>query len=153
RMGELLARHNPEYSRESGEMDWRGFEWYVFRRRVQSAQAISTLLLNDVVWDLEATPDGRTVAAVILDHAIDRVQVTLWEAATGREPRTFHGPQEGRPGTITPPVAISPDGRFFATGGHFDAFGHEGWFVNLWDSATGEILKSFGGGPDGHTKE
>src|SRR5262249_10047637 len=108
---------------------------------------------NDAAWDMEPTPDGRTVAAAIFDHANDKVQVTLWDAATGWTPRTFHGPQEGRPGTITAPVALSPDGRFFATGGHFDVVGREGWFVNIWDSATGKILKSLGGDPDGHTKE
>jgi WD40 repeat protein len=148
RMGLLLRRHI-----RPGKTDWRGFEWYVFWRRYQEAQPFRTLRLNDVVWDMEATPDGQTVAAAIFDHANDKVQVTVWDAATGWKPRTFHGPQAGRPGTITAPVALSPDGRFFATGGHFDVVGREGWFVNIWDSATGKILKSLGGGPDGHTEE
>ena len=60
RMGELLGRHIPE----RGQTDWRGFEWYVFRRRFQRAQPIRTLPLSDTVWDLAATPNGQTVAVL-----------------------------------------------------------------------------------------
>ena len=99
RMGELLDRHIPR----AGQTDWRGFEWYVFWRRYQGARPIRTLPLSDVVWDLAATPNGQTVAVLVNDHANNKVQVILWDAATGREPRVFEGPPgkfDGRRGPV-----------------------------------------------------
>ena len=99
-MGKLLRRHIPE----PGQTDWRGFEWHVFRRLSEKAgNPIRTLPLRGAVWDLAATPDGQTVAALIFDHEKDRAQVTLWDAATGWVPRTFDGPHGGREGTSSGP--------------------------------------------------
>src|SRR3954447_9880619 len=84
-MGELLRRHIPR----TGKTDWRGFEWYVFWRRYQSAQPIRTLPVRDVVGSLTATPNGQTVAIWVDDQLNDKVQILLWDAVAGGEPRTF----------------------------------------------------------------
>ena len=144
RMGELLGRHIPR----PGQTDWRGFEWHVFWRRYQRARPIRTLPLNDVVWDLAATPNGQTVAVLVYDHANDKVQVILWDAATGREPRTFDGPPGNvrrRRGPLPGRTSSSPRGASSMQSGR------EGAFVNIWDAATGELLRSLGG-PDGHRR-
>ena len=39
-------------------------------------------------------------------------------------------------------LALSPDGRVFATRSRFDQEGREGPFINLWDAATGELRPS-----------
>jgi hypothetical protein len=141
RMGELLGRHKPT---RPGQTDWRGFEWPVFQRLYEKAgnPVIRTLRLRGAAWDLAATPDGQTVAALIFDHEKDRAQVTLWDAATGWVPRTFEGPQGGREGTFTRSLALSPDGRVFATRSQFDQEGREGPVINLRDAATRELRKS-----------
>ena len=142
RMGELLGRHIPE----PGQTDWRGFEWYVFWRRYQRARPIRTLPLSDVVWDLAATPNGQTVAVLVYDHANDKVQVILWDAATGWEPRTFDrtaGDVRRAPWPSPRTDVSSPRGASSTRRGR------EGSFVNIWDAATGELRRSLGG-PDGH---
>src|SRR5262249_27255058 len=64
RMGELLDRHRPAPGRPGG----RGFEWHVFRRRLQGTRPSRELPMQGGVWDFAATPDGQTVAAWIRDH-------------------------------------------------------------------------------------
>src|SRR5262249_8174853 len=133
-MEKLLRRHIPE----PDQTDWRGFEWHVFQRLSEKAgnPAIRTLPLRGAFWDLAATPDGQTVAALIFDPEKDRAQVTLWDAATGWVPRTFDGPHGGPEGTFIRSLALSPDGRVFATRSRFDQEGREGPVINLWDAAT-----------------
>jgi WD40 repeat protein len=148
RLGELLDRHRPL----PGRTDWRGFEWHVFWRRHQQARPNRSLPLRGAVSDLAATPDGQTVAAWIRDHETSRAQVTLWDAATGWVPRTFRGPQGGREGWFILSLALSPDGRVFATRSRFDRAGREGSFINLWDTATGEVRQSLKN-PEEHTAD
>jgi WD40 repeat protein len=148
RMGELLDRHRPS----SGQTDWRGFEWYVFWRRLQGARPSRTLPMQGAVWDLATAPGGQTVAAYIVDHETGRARITLWDAATGWVPRTFDGPQGGRDGTFILSLALSPDGRVFATRSRFDQAGREGSFINLWDAATGEVRQSLKN-PEEHTAD
>ena len=81
------------------------------------------------------------MAALSFDQEKDRAQVTLWDAATGWVPRTFDGPQGGREGTFIRSLALSPDGRVFATRSRFDQEGREGPFINLRDAATGEMWR------------
>jgi WD40 repeat protein len=137
RAGQLLRRHKPE----SGQRDWRGFEWAVFWRDYQRAQPIRTFPVNDTVWHLAAAPNGQTVAALVYVHAPnaadERVEVTLWDAARGWEPRTFAGP----PGTFEWAVALSPDGNTFATGSAVDAQGGRRHLVTIYDAATGKPLR------------
>jgi eukaryotic-like serine/threonine-protein kinase len=144
RMGKLLRRHIPL----AGKTDWRGFEWDVFWRRYRGAQPIRTLPLDDAPWDMAATPSGQTVAILVFDHANKKVQVILWDAATGREPRVFEGPR----GKFAGAVALSPNGQVFATGSQFDGRGRERGCVNIWDAATGELQQSLGG-PNGLDKD
>jgi WD40 repeat protein len=142
RMGDLLLRHIPEH----GQTDWRGFEWDVFMHRHQHAQPIRTLPVGATVWNLAATPEGQTLAALVFVHAPnpadERSEVTLWDAATDWKPRTFSKP----PGTFWMGVALSPDGRRFATGSAVSRKGHEA-FVTIWDAATGKQLQR---GPEDH---
>ena len=135
-MDKLLRRHIPD----PDQTDWRGFEWHVFRRLSEKAgdPVLQTLPLRGAVWDLAATPDGQTVAALFFDPEEGRAQVTLWDAATGWVPRTFDGPHGGRGGTFIRSLALSPDGRVFATRSRFDHEGREGPFIDLRDAATGE---------------
>jgi len=74
------------------------------------------------------SPDGRQVLS--LDGAI----VKLWDAATGREIRTFVAG--------TGPAAFSPDGRSVVS--------LDGATVKLWDVATGREIRTF---VAGHTDD
>jgi WD40 repeat protein/Flp pilus assembly protein TadD len=79
---------------------------------------------------LAYSPDGGHLAAAVYD---DDQDVFIYEAATGREIRSFakhNGSIEG--------VAYSPDGRRLATCGN-DAT------VKIWDETTGELLKTLRG--------
>src|SRR5262249_15166896 len=122
RMGELLRRHIPD----AGQRDWRGFEWDVFRRNHQRAQPIRTFPVSDTAWSLAATPNGQTIAALVYVHAPEpadeRSEVIVWEAVTDWKPRTFKRP----PGTYFGHIALSPDGRLFATGSDTDEQGRKG---------------------------
>ena len=92
-------------------------------RIYQRARPIRTFPVSDTAWLLAATPNGRTLAALVYVHAPDpadeRVEMTLWDAATDWKPRTFQGP----PGTFGNAIALSPDGSVFATGSEVDAQG------------------------------
>ena len=133
-MGELLRRHVPK----PGRTDWRGFEWKVFARQHERAQPLRTLPVSDVTWDLAATPNGQTVAALVYVHtpdpADDRSEVTLWDAATDWKPRTF----KRAPRMFVWAIALSPDGSAFATGSEVDAQGGKRYLVTIWDAATGK---------------
>src|SRR5438132_401423 len=70
------------------------------------------------------SPDGKFLAAGSEDAA-----VRLWEVATGKEVRQFHGPK-----TVPFSVAFSPNGKVLvATGG-------ENRSIWLWDVDTGKPL-------------
>jgi WD40 repeat protein/serine/threonine protein kinase len=144
RMEKLLSRHIPT---EAGQDDWRGFEWYVFWRDLQRARPISTFRVNDTAWLSAATPDGRTLATLVYVHAPnpadERVDITLWDSATDWKPRTF----QGTPETFGNAIALSPDGRFFATGRFFDRGQAKPHLITLWDAETGTPTRS---GPEGH---
>jgi WD40 repeat protein len=139
-MGELLGRHIPD---RPGQTDWRGFEWHVFQTLHEKAGnlVLRTLPLRGAVWDLAATPHGRTVAALIFDQEKDRAQVTLWDAATGWVPRTFDGPHGARERTFISSLALSPDGRVFATRSRSDPEGRQGAVIDLRDAATGGLRR------------
>ena len=75
--------------------------------------------------------------------ADERIEVTLWDAATGWKPRTFKGPPE----TFGSAIALSPDGRVFATGSEVNTAGRKQFAITLWDATTGEPRRR---GPVGH---
>jgi WD40 repeat protein/serine/threonine protein kinase len=142
-MGDLLHRHIPE----PGKTDWRGFEWKVFARQYERAQPLRTLPVNDVIWDLAATPNGQTVAAMVYVHAADpaddRSEVTLWDAATDWKPRIFNR----APRTFVWAIALSPDGSAFATGSEVESQGGKRYLVSIWNAATGKPRPN---GPNEH---
>ena len=72
------------------------------------------------------------------DRADERIDITIWDAATDWKPRTF--PQT--PETFGNAIALSPDGRVFATGSELDAKGGRPQLITLWDAATGKPLRS-----------
>jgi WD40 repeat protein len=143
RMGDLLGRHIPK----PGQPDWRGFEWYVFWRNHQRVQPFRTFRVSDTAWQFAATPNGRTLAVLVYVHALDpaddRIDVTLWDAATDWEPRTFRGAPE----TFGIAITLSPDGSVFATGSELEAKGGKPQVISIWDAATGKPLRR---GPVGH---
>ena len=61
------------------------------------------------------------------------------------------GPTRDHQGPSAGDIALSPDGRVFATRSQFDAQGREGSFINLWDATTGvrQSLKN----PEGLTAD
>lgn len=78
-----------------------------------------------------ATPDGRAVATVA-----DDMVCRIWDAGTGRLIHELRGHEEQTPHHFSSMLfacAISPDGRFIATG---DKVGH----VNVWAIDTGDRL-------------
>jgi WD40 repeat protein/serine/threonine protein kinase len=143
RMEKLLHRHIPE----PGQPDWRGFEWYVFSRNHQRAQPIRTFRLSDTAWLIAANPNGRTMAVLVYVHAPDpadeRIEVTLWDAATDWKPRTY----PGSPETFGNAITLSPNGSVFATGCELVAKDGIPQLISIWDAATGKKLRS---GPAGY---
>jgi serine/threonine protein kinase len=142
RMGDLLRRHVPE----PGQTDWRGFEWDVFWRHYQRARPLRTFPVSDTAWICAATPNGQTLAVLVYVHAPDpadeRVEITLWDAATGREPRTFRRTPE----VFGNAIALSPDGSTFATGFFGDVKEGQTHLITLWDAVTGTPIRR---GPQG----
>jgi WD40 repeat protein/uncharacterized caspase-like protein len=85
---------------------------------------------RNIISSVAFSPDGRLVAAGSAD------MVKVWEAATGREVRSFVGAHGD--------VAFSPDGRTVATG----SGGFQGRTVTLWDVASGREVRTLGGNTD-----
>lgn len=77
------------------------------------------------------SPDGRTVVSGSSDKTLK-----LWDAASGREVRTFIGHSN-----YVTSVAFAPDGRTIVSGG-FDGT------LKLWDVPTGRELRTFTGNSD-----
>jgi len=77
------------------------------------------------------SPDGRLVLSASADQTFK-----LWEAASGREIRTF----QGHVGQVSA-VAFSPDGQYALSGGQDKT-------LKLWDLATGRELRTFRGHTD-----
>jgi WD40 repeat protein len=80
------------------------------------------------IRNLAASPDGSFVVSVA-----DDMQAHVWSVADGQRIRTLDDHQPQTPHhypSMLYAVAISPDGRFIATG---DKIGH----VAIWEAATG----------------
>jgi WD40 repeat protein/tRNA A-37 threonylcarbamoyl transferase component Bud32 len=84
--------------------------------------------------------DGRLLATATFGVVATGTQqprrigeLTVWDAVTGREVRTFGGPAGA-----AHHIALSPDGKLLASAG-------EGHTVTVWDVATGAELLTFNG--------
>jgi WD40 repeat protein len=94
---------------------------------------------------LTLSPDGKTLASAVSDSPRGRgdnahTEITLWEAATGRERCRLKQQWEGSVSS----VAFSPDGSLIATADRAD------WVVrsesiSLWDAVTGANLGRLAG--------
>jgi RNA polymerase sigma factor (sigma-70 family) len=80
---------------------------------------------KEVVWALELSPDGKTVATA-------GKAIRLWDLATGKELRSFGGRDVMR-------LAFAPDGNVLASNASKDTA------VHLWDVATGQELRVLNG--------
>ncbi len=77
------------------------------------------------VCSVAFAPDGGSVATASGERAF-----RLWDAATGRPRRVFHGDD------AVASVAFAPEGRALATAGPWERGG-------VWDPATGERVRQF----------
>ncbi len=80
---------------------------------------------NRHIYALAYTPDGNLVAGA-----------GLFDVRTGAELRHFEGNQQG----ATMALAVSPDGKWVASGGH-------DFMLRLWETASGKEIRQF----EGHT--
>jgi WD40 repeat protein/tRNA A-37 threonylcarbamoyl transferase component Bud32 len=92
---------------------------------------------KDEAWSLVFSPDGRTLATGSDDSEPDQT-IKLWDAATGRLKRAWHG----EAGTVAA-LAFSPDGRTLASG-HLESANN----VRIWDVPTGRRLATLKGHTD-----
>src|SRR5262249_38692114 len=103
--------------------------------------------VSDTAWLVAATPNGRTLATLVYVHAPnpadERVDITLWDAATDWKPRTFRRTPE----TFGNAIALSPDGSMFATGRGFELGEGTPFAITLWGAARGKFLR---GSPESH---
>src|SRR5260370_39120777 len=65
---------------------------------------------TEAVYGIAFTPDGKQLVTASFDKTLK-----VWDAATGKELKSFGGPQ-GHQGLVLS-VAVSPDGQSFASGG------------------------------------
>ncbi len=95
---------------------------------VASGQELFTLAHPDDTFSVAFSPNGKTVATgcgVLGD-------TMLWDAATGKEARTFKSEKRGD----THALAFSPDGATLVTG--------SGRWIEFWDVTTGKIITATG---------
>ena len=83
----------------------------------------------EAVYGIAFTPDGKNVITASFDKTLK-----VWDAASGKELKTFGGPQ-GHQGLVLA-VAVSPDGQSFASGGADNT-------ARLWDFPGSKPLREF----------
>jgi WD40 repeat protein/tRNA A-37 threonylcarbamoyl transferase component Bud32 len=117
--------------------DLRRWEWHYLERQCQTAELLALRERTGWVNCVAFSPDGSRLAAA----AGGGGTATIWDAATGREVRTFDGLADWVSG-----LAFSPDGRRLATVSMNLRFGApakpgkplQPGGLRVWDVATGE---------------
>jgi WD40 repeat protein len=82
---------------------------------------------TEALFGIAFSPDGKTVATASFDKTLK-----LWETATGKEIKTFEGPQGHQQLVLC--VAFSPDGQSVASGSQDNT-------VKIWDVPTTHFLQ------------
>jgi len=88
---------------------------------------------HHAITSVDFSPDGKQ----IISGGNMKNSLKLWDAATGREIKSFTGDADA-----VYSVAFSPDGRYFLSG----SANHT---IKLWDVRTGKEIRAF----TGHTKD
>src|SRR5262249_26526434 len=115
---QLLEDHRP---RKVGDEDFRGFEWFYWKRQFQRGHVTLKLKRHSgPVNSLSFSADGKRLAAGSWG------EVTVWDAQTGQEPPIL----KGQPGGVRS-VAFSPDGKRLASAS-------EDRTVKVWNAQTGQ---------------
>jgi len=102
---------------------------------IQSIFTIDNGEHKAIVHGLTFTPDGK----YLVSAGNDKV-VRVWDASTGKAIRTLRGQISlGQDGQIYA-LALSPDGKWLATGGLFTGTSEEKMAIQLYDFESGELI-------------
>ena len=89
------------------------------------------------IWSIAFSPDGTRIVWG------NSKTLTLWDAATGSHVRTV----DARPMEEISAVALSPDSNRILSAGRILSDGRSRAKGGLWDVATGQLVRIFGGTP------
>jgi WD40 repeat protein len=104
-------------------------------KQTQSILTINDGEHNAIVNGLTFTPDGK----YLVSAGNDKV-VRVWDASTAKTIRTLRGQISlGQDGEIYA-LALSPDGKWLATGGLFTGTSEEKMAIRLYDFDSGELI-------------
>jgi WD40 repeat protein len=127
----LLALQAVSVSSTDGKPVLREAEEALHRATQTSRVQFALRTHTAAVYSVAYSPDGKRLATGSVDKT-----AKLWDAATGKELRTFSGHTDWVTG-----VAFSPDGTRLATASADKT-------VRVWDVATGQILLTLSGHTD-----
>lgn len=87
-----------------------------------------------------ACADGRNAGAARSTADLHHSTMEIWDVAAGKKLREFESSVDW-----SGPLAFSPDGTVFASGGGEDLEGDDKNAIAVWSTATGKQLKKFAG--------